>query len=56
MEWIRRDEDCVNYKDGARLGNVWEVNFQRGLLVMPVLNFLPMLYIFGKKEIHYEIN
>ena len=49
-------EDCVNYKEGARLGNVWEAIFRRVLLVMPVLNFLPMLYIFGKKEIQYEIN
>ena len=29
---------------------MWEMNIERGLLVIPVLNFLPMLWIFGKKK------
>lgn len=34
---------------------MWEMNIERGLLVIPVLNFLPMLWIFGKKKKEEEI-
>ena len=31
------------------------MNIERGLLVIPILNFLPMLCIFGKKKKKEEI-